>query len=315
MAEDVWESVLHECRYGGLRIDVLSLSDDVSRALAVHKYVRREGGDVEDLGGEPRTTRCRVLFFEHEGHADARAQNHIERFRAFVELVRKGKAQTFTHPITGSYRARVGAFTFDADAERRDQIAVDVEFTEDTTEPAVFELGSGMPLLSGAEEVAAAADAADAEIAAAGLEPSTVGGESISAAESWESDTEKTVREVNLELAGMSNKIAAELDRYEVATNVDRYPVMTSLQHLNYTLRKAAQAFTDRTPRLIEITVRAPVPLLTLCARTYGGDLASERFDDLMRLNDIHNPARIEAGTVLKAQAPDTPRARLRSPT
>jgi hypothetical protein len=53
------------------------------------------------------------------------------------------------------------------------------------------------------------------------------------------------------------------------------------------------------------------VPIATT---TYGADQAADRYEQLLRLNDIPNPLRIERGTVLRAQSPTETRLRLKVP-
>jgi len=317
MAEDLWEDVMHEASFGGVRLDVLSARSTAGRALARHVYPRRNGAQLEDAGAEPRVDHCRLIFFQRSA-----ADNHLERLAMFHEAFVDGGAHTLVHPLLGSYQAKISTFDLQADAEPRDVVMVDVVFEEHADEPAIFDIGAGSPALSGLEEVSASAAAMDAaldDVAAATGDDvwTSVGTRAVTAATAWEAadpEDPTTFRDINLEMVSLTNDIDREIDRLELATSVERYPIWVTMVGLRATLRKAVEALAERSPRIIEITVTAPTPLLVIAARTYGGDEAEWRCDQLRRLNDIRNPNRVETGTVLKAQAPSAPRARLRAP-
>ena len=150
---DNWGTILYDASYGGFPIHVLSTSDVGGRALARHTYPHRDGADIEDMGAEPRVTRCRVIFT---------GPDHYEAFRVFHDLAQSIEPLDFVHPITGTYLAKVGELNWSADAEPRDTIMVDCTFEEDTTEPAAFPIGAGSPTLSGSDDVAASAAALQA---------------------------------------------------------------------------------------------------------------------------------------------------------
>lgn len=315
--EDVWGLILYEASWGGLRLDVLETDDAGGRTLARHRYAHRDGADVEDMGGEERVTRCSLIFFERPTLPGEEGTTHYERFRRFEAMKREGKARTFVHPLTGSYKAKIGEFSWRAAAGQRDTILATVEFVEDTAEPAVFATGAGAPIGAGAAEVDAAAAEVDAEgylvIDPSEVEPiyrSTRAAKAEAAA--WEKG-DLTSRDVSLGLIKLGNDIDEIVATYNLATDVTRYPLFVAYSKLRYALIKAANAFTERTPRLTTIEVRAAAPLLVIAARFYGAAEADARAAELARLNVIKNPARIEAGTILKAQTRTTD-VRLRSP-
>lgn len=314
MAEDQWERQLYHASWGELTLDIAATQDDASRAVTINKYPHVDGADTDDMGGEPRTTSAHIIFFQRDDQDD-----YYERFTQFLALRDTGEAYAFVHPLTGTYQARIAACTYSGDANSRDTIMVDCTFVEHTTTEAIFQIGSGAPLLSAVEVVAADAAKVGAAVAAYNaanpLTPvsTTVHTDALATVTAWEA-TEAGIRNVNLELVAKTNQIAAEMDRLEVATNLRRFPLAATLTNLAYTLRRAAATVTAKTPRLIEITVNAPIPLMALAANTYGADQATFRYEQLLEMNDIENPARIEKGTVLRAQAPGGKRTSLRFP-
>lgn len=312
MSEDSWGTILYDASYGGFPIHVMSTSDSAGRTLARHKYPHVDGADLEDMGAEPRVTRCRIIFT---------GPDHYEAFRVFHDLANSVEPLLFTHPITGSYLAKVGPYNFDADSERRDTITVDCTFEEDTTTPAVFPVGAGSPTLSGADDVAASAAAvSSAVIIVPGDEGTIVDlpddsllDDAMAISQSWADDGTKTLRDVTYELNTLTDRIQATMDDLAVSTDLTQYPVMTALLDLSASLRRAAQAFAQVAPQLFQVTVEAPTPLLLIASQLYGAAEAPARLEELLSLNDIRNPARVERGTVLTAQAPSTT-AGVRSP-
>lgn len=309
MAEDIWERQLHEASFGGVRIDVLSTRDTAGRALAIYKYPHVDGADTEDMGGEPRITSAQLIFFPVSPQDDP-----YDRFLTFKTFVDSGEVLEFIHPLTGAYDARVEEFEFEAKAEERDTIRVTCTFIEHSTAQAIFDAGPGAPAPAGLEQVSGTADELSAAIAAAGLAASTTPDECVTAVERWVSDATVTAREIDLELVKLSNKVAAMNEQYALATDPSRWTILRHVTMLNYQLRRAAESVTATTPRIIEITIQQAIPLLVLCARTYGAAEAMFRYEQVMKLNDIRNPARLEPGTVLRAQSPRAPRRRLRLP-
>jgi hypothetical protein len=314
MTRDVWADELFECSWGGLRIDVQTTQDVSGRTLVPFESPGRDGAELRDMGGEPRVTRCRVLFVTTRADDDPMA-----RFRAFAELVRDGATRTFVHPLTGAYEAKVGEFNFNAEADARGLVVVDCTFHEDAERPSVFEPGPGAQPQGGLEDVKASAAAVDDgllevfEVTGDEL-TTTVGADAIALAESWEeSGDELTRRDVTQALASFTNKLESEMDRLEVATDIDRWPLVEAFSRLNYSVRKAADTVITDTPQIIEWRPIAPVSLFAFCQRTYGADQAEERADQIERLNDIKNPARIEPGAVYRVPAPSSS-PRLRSP-
>ena len=316
--DDQWSTQIYESSYGGLRLDVLSTHDDLSRALARYKYPHRHGADVEDMGGEEWTTTCRLIFFPRDGQ-DAR-----QAFLDFVAITKRGLTQTFVHPLFGEVRVKVGHIGADAEFGTRDTIMVEVEFIEDTTEAGVFTAGAGAPVSSSVDEVKAISADIDSGLVDVndGLieddeEPisTDVGTHAVTAVTSWEEDDTLTERDVRFAAATLANEIAAETSRLELAFDVGRYPLVTAFARLHYAVRRASEAFIQRTPRLFEITVAAPRPLIVIASETYGADQAFTRYEQLLQLNDVRTPNRVPRGTILKAQVPGNAlETRLRRP-
>lgn len=306
----MWEDDLKEGAIGSgaerVVLDILSCEDSAGRALVEHKYPHRDGADTEDMGAEARTTSLRLCFFPHAKRPDPYGD-----FLRLVKLKDQGKPQKFTHPLTGTYDARVREFSFTVDPAQRDTIMVTMTVIEHSTVRAVFEAAEGSPLLSGVEEVTAASANLSAALEAEELE-STVGDECVEEVSTWAED-DLGVRDINLSVVALSNRISEETDRLDLATDIKRWPVLKAMHHLHHNVVRAAAVITARSPRFVEIRVDMTAPLLVIAARYYGASEAGDRAEQLSKLNVVRNPARVEAGTILKAQAKTAP-ARVRTP-
>jgi hypothetical protein len=311
---DEWSDLLFTASYSGIELDIVSTSDDVSRVLARHEYPFRDGAVLQDMGAAPRSTQCRIIFMPTS--AQAADDNHISRVSDFLQIVSDAHAldrpPNFIHPISGSYPALVEGLSFDATANERDFIVVNCTFVEAGLDPAAFTASGDESIETGVAEVdfartglstaLAGADEGLGEAVAAN--PVTVHDDALTTAEGWAATPGITPRQVNLEMNEITNEINDEVDRLEVITRVDRYPTFLAFQRLHAAVRRAAELAIATGPTLTEHRVLRTEPLLALVTEIYGGTLAVDQYTRTRELNDIPNPGRIEAGTVLTIETP-----------
>jgi prophage DNA circulation protein len=299
--------ILFEATYAGIHLDVVNVSDDEGRSVPQHEHPHVNGADTEDLGGRPRTTQLSLVFFP----ASEDDTDFFDRYTLLRAVKEQNEVEEFVHPFDGGWDARITGWSVRSDADAG-AIFVDMTVVEHRRAQAIFAAGPGTPLLSGLEEVQASAADVDAELAAAGMPATAVTADCVATVARW-SEGGATTRQVTLEVAALSNSISALTDSLELASNPTGWPVVRALTMLNYNVRRAAGTFLARTPRLIEVTVGAASPLLVIAGQIYGASQAQARYEQMMGLNSVRNPARVEAGTRLKAQAPRS-RDRQRQP-
>jgi prophage DNA circulation protein len=320
---DAWETFLYTASFGGIDFHLREAKWSHGQALARYQQPRRAGQRLAAMGDEPRVTQAQILFF---------GADYLERYKALEKLKAAGRTEVFVHPLLGPIRAKIGQFAGSAAAEPREAIALDVTFEEDTDGQAITTPGPGSPLAGGLAQVQA-----DLALLTAGMdayneryEPSpsevtmafdedVITADEIEATvTTWEdtsADVVKTATQVELELADLSARLDAEIERLELATDIRGHAVLVAFVRLHASVRRAAQAVKARTPRVIEIVVEVAAPLRVLAARLYGADQADAQYTAMLSLNDIKNPTRIEPGTTLRAQAPsEVSDPRLRSP-
>lgn len=293
----LWEKVLYEATFAGIRLDVTSSNGDRSNSVAEHRSPYKAGSRVEHTGEDPWVESLSLIFT---------GPDHLERYEAFLRAKAKPDPQLLIHPIHGSKYCLVASCSESISPDRWDTIDVQATFIEHSPLIGVVGPGAGRSLDAEVQNVAAEAARLDSALADMGAE-SAVPARAGSIAAGWKAPS-TTLRKVNLEVVSIANDIAALTEALNVATDIRAWPVIRSLELLQSNVRNAGEAFAATTPRLMEITVLEPVPLLTIAARTYGAKQANARYEELRSLNDVKNPARVEAGTVLKAQSPEAPR-------
>lgn len=274
--------------FGGIEIDVVRVSDDFSRAQAIHVYPGRDGASVEDMGREPRRTPCTIVW---------NGEDCLDRFRAFAEQV-DGDPREFVHPLYGAYDARVIEFRAEGRGGDWNFITANVTFIEHSVDVAALAIVEDR---TGIEQVKVAAAQLDADLSAAGLS-SPIGQDAIDTVSGWLTGARRASNEIALELSGLANRIDEAASQLELATDLERYPVVVSLHLLLSNARRAADAVIATAPRLREHTVEVTAPLLRIAQDLYGAAKAVEKFERLLDLNTIPNPARVEAGTVITVE-------------
>lgn len=306
----------YEASFDGIRIDVLSSQIDHGRTVVPHRFPKRDGASLEDTGRDPFVCTMSFVFIDNfisqqeaairgitTGAADS--GNYEERFLEFKLLVEDGSPRILVHPYEGAVRCRVSNFSHSADGDGQPLISCSATFIEEVSLPPVFVAGQGAQTRASSQDVRAAQVPADEALTSAGVS-STTPAEMTAEVERWEfgneDGTEISVREVQLQMATLNNRLSAELDAFDALTDLTRFPIYKQFTILQYNMRRAAESFTTTTTRIVTINVTEPTPLRVIAARFYGAEQAERRFDEMRELNPtIRNPSLIPAGTELKA--------------
>jgi len=314
---DVWESILYPSSFGGIPIDIVSISDSFRRSIVRFGPPRRDGAILQDMGADARETRAQILFFEREPDPGLPSdrQNHARRAVAFVNLANSGRAQEFVHPIYGSFPALVEDCSMASTGEERDLIVVDATFVEQGvgTRPLSAEMAE--PIDGAAAAVAteselanqAATDAVEGGTLSAdqAAEVDTVVTDATATVDSWQSDPDITPRDVTAGLQRLSTTIADLVEELELAQNPANYPLNRALQRLHFQVRRAANLARRDAPALIEVTLASAVPLRIALADVYGAEEHDQHYDEAIRLNEIDDPSLLPAGRKLTLPTPD----------
>ena len=301
---------IHVAKFGGVAFDCVSTSDAVNQAVVQNEFPRKDGAHLQPMGAGPRRTRLACFFFERAPEGGDPTKNYLERYEEFYSKVNSDEILEFVHPVFGSYRAKaVGDITTDANSDEADSLTVGVMFVEDSTTPSPFDFSAPQPVDSGISTVKVEAAKLDAALAAEGLS-STIPSESVEKVSGWRTIEDISSRRVNLEMQSLTNKISKTSDEFELASNIQRQPIWRSFQRLAGEIRRAAKLFQQSQPQIFVFAARKDSPLRVLVADIYGTLDFDQRYEEIMRLNDIDDPMLIPEGTQLKATSPKTHRGK-----
>lgn len=293
-----------EASFGGVRIDVISTSTNHPRRVFPHEFPKKNGATTEDQGRGPLIVDLQFVFIDRKPRPgeELPIEDFMGRFETFQELMLLDTVRTLVHPYLGQVRCRIGEYSDNADGEGQPMISARAQFTEENTEPAILDIVDGaIQATAGAQAVLAASVSADEALADQGLS-STLTAESAALAANWGFSIGLTTRQVQLEMAEINGRLDSELAVFDAGGDVDSTPIVQSYTLLQYRLRKAAEAFSTTTPRIVEITTEATVPLRAIVAEFYGAPEAERRFLEVLELNPtLRTPACVPPSTTLKA--------------
>ncbi|PJG86220.1 DNA circularization protein [Conservatibacter flavescens] len=125
-----WVVPMHTASYKGVSFDVISIEDSAERALVEHLYPYVNGGDLEDMGLNPKTVQVQAIFFGEGYYTD---------LVKLLAVLQKQGAGVLVHPILGrmpnmmcsSHRVR-------HDAENINHCTLDLTFKEATEAEPIF---------------------------------------------------------------------------------------------------------------------------------------------------------------------------------
>ncbi len=256
---------------------------------------------LQDRGRKVRRADATILFLSQPGLG-----SYLDRFEEFRKLANTESAELFVHPLVGSYHARVEGLTHDANADAQ-EVVVTCTFLAEQEPDSIAPVGAGVAPIAGVASIAVASEAADAELAAAGL-TSPIPTDVLNAVTGWsdQADGELDSQQVFLDVASLSGRISDEIAAFDLATDLSRWPAYRALILLSYQLRRAGEAFTSDVTHLLNITITVARPLLAIAAELYGPELAPSMATKLAKINRIRTPARVPAGSTLRAPAEAT---------
>lgn len=280
-----------EATWGRIKLWIRELQTDNSRTLVVHELTSGDEHPVQDRGERIRRTTVALLFDEMTGED----LPPLDRFMRFKAAVDSGAEAVFTHPIDGSFMAKVGEFSYRID-ENSNIVDASAEFVAvDEIVAIMIPATSGAGGLAGEGAVSAAADDLDIQLALVDLE-TDVTDDARAAVEAWTSGEDVNTREVVADVADLSDRLADLITGAGMEDDLALFEAYRATIMLGAAIRAAAIAATSETPAVFSIFVASSVPLIPLMARMYGGANAEERARQVEALNDISTPGWLPIG-------------------
>ena len=283
---------------------VATVQDKLAPRLAMHEFMKVDGGQVEYMGKSPNEYRFALNFVG----PDWRTQ--------YVNLAARLDKQCkgiLTHPAFGDIRVAcrgldgaaidvaqavnaimvpISFVDDNVDTRRQLETAPSVAVTVSAVDAAILDVqAQTLPFTASTTQVAALVGAATACATAITL--------------ASEDNTESPQIAALLNAVADTTNIAItalEADPYntEPAT---AYAAVASCEVLAASCADASQALRDSRPPLILYTVSAETDVLTLASLLYGAQ-ASSRVDEILQLNPRLNPYLIPSGAVLSLSTP-----------
>lgn len=282
-----------QATWGRHKLWCSAVSTDNSRTQVVHELTSGDVHPVQDRGMRARRTRCTLLFDDFPGESST----PLDRFRQLKASIDSGAEAIFTHPVDGSYLAKVGEFTYDIDANSN-ITGVSIEFIATEEIEAVSPAGAGASGISGEGSVTQAADDLQVALDDAGIE-STIPVDAVAAQESWTSSDVVSARQVLVDTAALSDRLSTLIEDEGLEDDLELWELYRASIMMGDAIRSAAIAATSEVPSVFVLRVRSSVSLLPLAANIYGGSEAEDRARQIADLNDIRTPGWIPAGTDL----------------
>jgi len=293
--------------WGSVRLWISNITTESGRDVVVKEYARGGTPDVQDRGSKTRIVTCDLLFDEMDGDE----LGPIERVEAMEAVIEDaaGDPRLFVHPIYGSYQAKISDFHHAITSTG--VISGSAKFIPCEQVGAVSVAPTGVSLEIDADVVNVSLDDLRAQLRAAEL-PETSLLDSIATFSTTLEDFGglndlvsgavgefSNVRDVLVGLATINETIQSEVDDLGIIADTAMWPLFAAYVTMGEALRASSEATTGGSSSLMSVLVQQPSSLWTLLQQTYGGRGAVERRNEVLSLNDIGNPARIETGTVL----------------
>ncbi|WP_181961250.1 DNA circularization protein, partial [Klebsiella pneumoniae] len=117
-----WETDLQDASFRGVAFDIITTRDSVQRDIAQHEYPYRNGANIDDLGGKPRSLQCQAVFF---------GDDYESRLQAFIAALDVRGSGELIHPVFGSMPDMLCyVYQVNHDAETPDYCTVDLQFLQ-----------------------------------------------------------------------------------------------------------------------------------------------------------------------------------------
>lgn len=117
-----WETDLQDASFRGVAFDIINTRDSVQRDIAQHEYPYRNGANIDDLGGKPRSLQCQAVFF---------GDDYESRLQAFIAALDKRGPGELIHPVFGSMPdMQCYVYQVNHEADNPDYCTVDLQFLQ-----------------------------------------------------------------------------------------------------------------------------------------------------------------------------------------
>lgn len=285
-------NVYFPASFAGVPLLIVKIDTESGRDVAVQSPARGDKHVLQDRGVKLNRTTCEILFTDQPGQAP-----YLDRVNQVHALALAGAADIFSHPILGSYSARIEGFAISATADAC--VTVQCTILAENEPEVVMVAGAGTSTQAGLEAVSVSTETATQALTAVGL-TSSLPTDCLDAVTAWAEGDELDSQQVFAEVASLTGQINGAINDLELASDITRWQAYRALIGLGYQLQRAALAATADADRVFDLFVAVPRPMIAICAEVYGASLALDRADQNTRLNRVRTPGLVPGGTTLK---------------
>ena len=295
------ESKFYRATLDSVQLWISELTTDRSRSVVIHPPAAGDGGVVQDRGqvtGVPADAR---LLFDYMRGDSLTPLDRLNEFKALLD----GEDHTFTHPVEGSYKCKLGRFRYTINESGT--ITADLELI--ATQPVRDALRAGTASIpaAGTGLVDAAADAFTAEFEDAGLDDEGLGALASASADDWVAADTTNPRQVLVQTGQLSTSLSDKASG--LANDHETWEAFKRTVLLGESVYVAAKTVLSDSSSTIDVLYGNDTTLRALLAAEFGADEVDLRYQQVIDLNDLATPGFIEAGTQLQLPA-KPPRAR-----
>lgn len=159
MANPLDPSFLYEAAWGNIRIFLSTFEWEAGNTQVIHELASGDDHPMQPRGKRLRTATAELIFDDFPGAAE----RGVEAYRRFEAAA--GERRIFTHPVEGSFYARIGEMKPKIDESS--VICVTCQIIPDTSVDPVTPTGASTSTASGQNAVGAAASVVEKKMAAA----------------------------------------------------------------------------------------------------------------------------------------------------
>lgn len=125
-----WKTDLQDASFRGVAFDIINTRDSMQRDIAQHEYPYRDGANIDDLGGKPRSLQCQAVFF---------GDDYESRLQAFMAALYTRGPGELIHPVFGVMPDMLCyVYQVNHEAENPDYCTVDLQFLQDGLDVEFF---------------------------------------------------------------------------------------------------------------------------------------------------------------------------------
>lgn len=286
----------YESRFGNVRLWLSGADTQRGNTLVIHEPSAGKNYTVQDRGEVLLRCTLQILFDQMMDEIEP-----LDRYRQFYALATDGKAHVLTHPIEGSFLARVEAVSQTID--QSGVISCSAVFVQVETSASILQAGAATVPATGSNAVAAAAESRTSALEAI-EQSSATSATAVSVTDAWASDPNVTSREVITQSAAVGDSIYAESKTFD--DDLESWEAQRSTLLLLGNVYQATDSILSETSQTFALKLGDSIALRLLVASVYGADESDGRYAQVLMLNDISDPATIPAGIELLMPALET---------